>query len=88
MAKGVCRHCGLKIDAHAMGDAYLPDLTPCRNYEEADRAPVSREMELEDRLGDVLDGLKFWRDHKVGSVDLSTLDEMLLRWLEHSGFDV
>lgn len=47
-----------------------------------------REMELEDRLSDLLSGFRFWRDHKVASCELTTLDEMYARWVEHGGLDV
>ena len=42
-----------------------------------------REMELEDRLADVLEGFGFWRDQKMGSLEWSTADEMFARWVEH-----
>jgi hypothetical protein len=49
--------------------------------DEPKRSP--RELELEDRLADLLEGLEFWRQYKIGSAELTTLDEMLLRWIEH-----
>jgi hypothetical protein len=42
-----------------------------------------QELELQDRLDDLLEGLDFWREQKLASLELSTLDEMLLRWVEH-----
>lgn len=42
------------------------------------------EMELEDRFEDLLSGYRFWYEYKVSSAELSTLDEMFIRWVEAS----
>ena len=44
-------------------------------------------LDLEDRLDDLLAGFRFWRDHKVASCELTTLDEALIRWVEHNERD-
>lgn len=41
-------------------------------------------LKIQDRLDDLLAGLEFWKKQKVGSGELTTLDEMLIRWVEAS----
>jgi hypothetical protein len=55
--------------------------TPCVTREEL-AALHSRCLELEDRLSDVLLGVRLWRDAK-GFEDWSNEDEALIRWIEH-----
>lgn len=43
-----------------------------------------REVELEDRLADVLAGFVWWRDQKVSACEGTTTDEMFIRWVEHN----
>lgn len=40
-------------------------------------------MRTQDRLDDTMQGFEFWRQHKVESMEWTTWDEMLARWLEH-----
>lgn len=44
----------------------------------------ARELELQDRLDDVLNGIRLWENIKVGKLDWSEADEMLKRWIEAS----
>lgn len=37
-----------------------------------------------DHVDDLLAGIKFWRDNKIANAELTTADEMLLRWVECS----
>lgn len=45
---------------------------------------ISAQLALQDRLDDLLTGFEFWRDRKVSSMELTTLDEVLVRWVEHN----
>ena len=39
-------------------------------------------LALQDRLDDILAGFNFWKQQKYDSMELSTLDEMFIRWVE------
>lgn len=39
-------------------------------------------MRLIDKYDDLLNGIKIWEEHKVGHMEWSDMDEMLLRWVE------
>lgn len=41
-----------------------------------------RELELDDTLSDLLNGLRVWRDGKIHRGDWTDEDEMLMRWIE------
>ena len=55
---------------------------PCITREELANLR-SRCLELEDRLSDVLLGVRLWQESK-GIEDWSDRDECLLRWVEHN----
>lgn len=42
-----------------------------------------RELELEDRLADLMAGFELWKQHKVASMEWSSQDEMFSRWVEY-----
>jgi hypothetical protein len=44
--------------------------------------PTRRELDLQDRLDDLLNGFEWWRE--VKGDDWSTADEMLARWVQHN----
>jgi hypothetical protein len=43
-----------------------------------------RQLYLQDKLDDFEAGFEFWKSQKVGSGELTTMDEMLIRWIEGS----
>jgi hypothetical protein len=46
--------------------------------------PSKRELELVDRLSDLMTGFRRWRDLKVGSAEWTNDDEAFARWVEHN----
>jgi hypothetical protein len=46
--------------------------------------PSERELELVDRLSDLMTGFRRWRDLKVGSAEWTDDDEAFARWVEHN----
>lgn len=47
---------------------------------------TDRELELEDTLADLRNGIELWKQTKLASFgDWSDHDEALLRWVEHGG---
>jgi hypothetical protein len=68
------------------------DLRPLAGLVHIDKPCITREelanlrsrcLELEDRLSDVLLGVRLWQESK-GIEDWSDRDECLLRWVEHN----
>ncbi len=46
---------------------------------------TARDMDLQDRLDDFLNGFRLWKDGKVESGEWSDRDEAFARWVEHDG---
>lgn len=55
-----------------------------RELWEALRDNQTLSIDLMDALSDVIEGLKRWAEIKVGSCELSTEDEALIRWINAS----
>lgn len=44
----------------------------------------AQNLKLQDKIDDLVQGLEFWKQHKVAAVESTTMDEMLMRWFEAS----
>lgn len=51
---------------------------------ERDLSAIRRKnLDLEDRIDDLLAGFDYWSVQKIGGLSWSVEDEMLARWVEH-----
>lgn len=70
----VVQHREVRKSCDSIVDAIGDDLASLR----------AENLRLQDRLDDLMTGLEFWKQHKVAAVESTTMDEMLMRWVEAS----